>query len=49
MVKEIVVDAKGVTFTSSGEPISQPLPYGILGNSTDQMLAYFKETYIFFL
>jgi hypothetical protein len=47
MVKEIVVDAKGVTFTSSGEPISEPLPYGILGNSTDQMLAYFKETYVF--
>jgi hypothetical protein len=46
MVKEIVVDADGVTFTSSGEPISQPLPDGILGNSTGQMLAYFEETYI---
>jgi hypothetical protein len=47
MVKEIAVDVDGVTFTLSGEPISQPLPDGILGNSTGQMLAYFEETYIF--
>ena len=49
MVKEVVVDADGVTFTSSGKPISQPLPYGILGDSSDQMLHTSRKlTYFFF-
>lgn len=47
MVKEIGVDTNGVTLTSSGEPIPQPLPYGILGNSTNQMLAYSRKLTLF--
>ena len=39
MVKEIVVDTDGVMFTSSGEPISQPMPDGIIGNSTHKIHA----------
>jgi hypothetical protein len=51
MVKEIVVSEDGVTFTSSGEPISQPMPDGIIGNSTHQIRTLHtlrKLTYFFF-
>ncbi|CZR66908.1 uncharacterized protein PAC_16809 [Phialocephala subalpina] len=47
MVKGIVVDAGGVTFTSSGEPMPEPMPDGIIGNSTHQIRARIL-TYFFF-
>lgn len=34
MVKDTMVNADGAMITSSGEPISEPMPEGIIGNST---------------
>ena len=43
MVKEVVVNAGGVAFTSSEEPISEPMPGGIIGESPIRTYIYIVQ------